>query len=366
MISLPWRIIKYISTQTLIGVLGLFFMLASLILLIDLIESLREVEKIENAGVGFAIKLTLLRAPKIALTLTPFIFLFGSMWAFYQMNRRSEIAVMRSVGLSVWEILSPAAMISFLMGLLILTFIDPLASDMSTQAELEKNELRGKKTSLLKSLQGGLWLKQVEGNQVLILHAESYDEKDDILNDVTLWKRTNAGVLLERWDADNAKIENQSFVLTNALLSSPDTKEKKRQETQVLTSVFNLDDLREDVAKPDTLSVWDLPDFIELAKGAGLPIVEYQMRYNDLIALPFKLFAMVLIAATFSMSPVRNNNTFRLIMYGIAAGFALFILSELSSSMAEAHVAPVWLAAWAPVVVAVLLSLTLLLHTEDG
>ena len=51
---------------------------------------------------------------------------------------------------------------------------------------------------------------------------------------------------------------------------------------------------------------------------------------------------------------------------GILAGFVLFIASELSNAMAEALVAPVWLAAWAPALIAVLLSLTLLLHTEDG
>ncbi len=362
----PWTVYRYIAVYTLLGVFGLLIFLTGLILLIDMIESLREVESIEGAGFGFALKLTFLRAPKLALTLTPFIFLFGSMWAFYELNRRSEIAVMRSAGMSVWEIISPAALLSFFIGILVLTFADPLASRMSAQAEIEKNQIRGKSANLLKVLQGGIWLRQRDGDTALILHAEDYNEDNNVLTDVTLWKNTLTGVFLERWDAEFALIGDKQFILQNATLSTLDSTDSEIIESQVVPSVFNLSDLRDEVAKPETLSVWALPDFIELATDAGLPVVEYRLRYHDLISLPFKLFAMVLIAATFSMRPVRGGGTLPLILSGIAAGFVLFIVAQLSNATAEAHVAPVWLAAWAPAVLAVLLSLTLLLHTEDG
>ena len=51
---------------------------------------------------------------------------------------------------------------------------------------------------------------------------------------------------------------------------------------------------------------------------------------------------------------------------GIAAGFALFILSELSTAIAEASIVPVGLAAWAPGILAVLFATGLLLYREDG
>ncbi len=362
----PWQLYKYIAVQTLWGVVGLFIILTGLILLIDLIESLREVEKIEQAGFGFALKLTFLRTPKLALTLTPFIFLFGAMWAFFQMNRRSEIAVMRSAGMSVWEIISPAALLSFLIGMLVLTAADPLASKMNAQAEIAKNEIRGKGENLLKMLQGSIWLRQRDGDTALILHAKEYDPSSNKLSEVTLWKRSLEGAFIERWDADSAIIGDKKFELQNALLSTLDTSETEIRETQIVTSAFNLSDLKESVAKPETLSFWALPEFIDLAKDAGLPIVKYHLRYHDLISLPFKLFAMVLIAATFSMRPIRGGGTFPLILSGIVAGFGLFIFAELSNATAEAMVAPVWLAAWAPAALAVLISVTLLLYTEDG
>ncbi|MCI5046166.1 MAG: LPS export ABC transporter permease LptG [Aquisalinus sp.] len=364
--TLPWTIYRYLTLQAVIGIVGLFLILSGLILLIDLIESLREVEKIEDAGFNFALKLTLLRAPKLALTLTPFIFLFGTMWAFYQLNRRSEIAVMRSAGMSVWRIISPVALLSLCLGVIILTLLDPLASRMSAQADAEKNSIRGKSTQLLTTVEGDIWVRQRTDDLALILHAEKYNLSQRTLSDVTIWKRDLQGVFIERWDADKVVLENKQFVLADAYRSRPGDTKPVLVEAEIIPSAFDLEDLREDIAKPDSLSIWTLRDFTQVIEDAGLPIVAYQLRYHDLISLPVKLMAMVLIAALFSMKPLRSGGTLPLILSGIAAGFVLFISSELSNATAEAQVAPVWLAAWAPAAIAVLLSLTMLLYTEDG
>ncbi|NHK27416.1 LPS export ABC transporter permease LptG [Parvularcula flava] len=357
---------RYLSLRTLTGVLGLLIILASMTILIDMIESLREVERIQNAGIGFAAQLTLLRAPKLVLTTMPFIFLFGSMWAFYQLNKRSEVAVMRSAGLSIWGIILPSAILAIVTGIAVLTFADPAASRMSSQAETIKNEIRGKSANLIRELNGGIWLRQRNDDQTLILHASSYDADNNLLRDVVLWKQTLEGVFLERWDAETAEIQDKRYVLNDARLRTLEGQDRQVRETQIVESQFSIDDLREDIAKPETMSIWALPRFIELARDAGLPTVKYELRYHDLLALPIKLLAMVLIAASFSMKPVRSGGTVRLVLWGIAAGFLLFISAEISNATAEARLVPVVLAAWAPVFIAGLLALTFLFNTEDG
>lgn len=357
---------RYLTVNTLIGVIGLFLVLSSMTILIDLIESLREVEKIDDAGLGVALTLTLLRTPKLVLTMTPFIFLFGTMWAFYQLNKRSEMAVMRSAGLSVWGILTPSAILALLMGVAVLTLADPVASRMSSQAETLKNDIRGKSANLIKVLNGGIWLRQIEGDQAVILHARDYDAENNLLRNVVLWKQSREGVFIERWDASTAQIGDKRFILENARRKTLDGIGQEEVGTQVVNSQFSISDLREDIAKPETMSIWALPQFITLAEDAGLPTIKYELRFHDLLSLPFKLIAMVLIAATFSMRPVRQGGTVQLVLWGIAAGFLLFIVAEISNATAEARLVPVVLAAWAPVFIAGLLALTFLFNTEDG
>ena len=366
MSQIPWTLYRYISIKALIGIFGLLIILTGLILLIDTIENLREVERIDDAGVRFALMLTFLRAPKIALTVTPFIFLFGTMWAFFELNRKSEIAVMRSAGLSVWGLMAPVGLIAFIIGILIIIVADPVASKMDMQSEIAKNEIRGKSARLLKQLQGDIWLRQRDGDTALILHAEEYNEAENILTDVTLWKRTLEGVFIERWDADTATIGNKQFILQDARRRQSEGSDKIIRETQIVPSAFDLTDLRDEITRPDTMSIWALPDFIELAEDAGLPTVKYQLRYHDLLSLPLKLLAMVFIAATFSLRPVRSGGTLMLIIAGVGAGFMLYIISEFSSAIAEARVIPVLIAAWTPAFLAVFLALSVLMTTEDG
>jgi lipopolysaccharide export system permease protein len=56
----------------------------------------------------------------------------------------------------------------------------------------------------------------------------------------------------------------------------------------------------------------------------------------------------------------------RAITGGVAAGFALYIVSAVSSDLGEAGVVPPVLAAWLPGLGAALLGVSALLHTEDG
>ena len=356
----------YVTRQILFAVGGLFFALVGLIFLVDFLESLRFVEKVPNAGLTQALVITGLHIPKLSMAMVPFVILFGSMMAFYQLNRRSELAVMRSAGISVWGIIGPGALVAILLGIGIVTIFDPLASQMDAKSETYKNQIRGKTASLLKSLQGGIWLRQKDGMTTVILHAEKYDPEKNLLQDVTIWRRNLDGAFIERWDADIAFIRDQGFELQRARRTTIGQTGSEIKNTEWVPSAFSIRDLREDIARPEAMSIWQLPRFIALSTDAGLPNIDYRLRYHELWSMPLKLLGMVLIAAAFTMRPVRGGGTAKLILAGVGAGFLLFIISEFSTATAEARMIPVALAAWTPVLLALSLALTLLIYREDG
>jgi lipopolysaccharide export system permease protein len=51
---------------------------------------------------------------------------------------------------------------------------------------------------------------------------------------------------------------------------------------------------------------------------------------------------------------------------GVAAGFALYLVSKLAEEFGQSGALPPILAAWAPAASGLMLSLALLLHLEDG
>ena len=110
----PATLFRYIGGRMIVSIMALFLILAAFVLVADLIENLRFISKFDKGDFGAALQLTLLRAPALTQTLAPFVFLFGSIWMFSQLNRRAEIAVMRAAGLSVWRLIGPAALVAAL------------------------------------------------------------------------------------------------------------------------------------------------------------------------------------------------------------------------------------------------------------
>jgi lipopolysaccharide export system permease protein len=171
--------------------------------------------------------------------------------------------------------------------------------------------------------------------------------------------------ILERIDAERAFLRDGFWELTNA-------RRLKEGEAPVEEKILNIPtDLRaefvqERLARPETIPFFQLPAKIEVARSFGLNAGGFAMQLNSLIALPFLLVAMTLVAATVSMRFVRMGQSGTLILGGVAAGFLLYVVSVLVKAFGTAGFVPPIVAAWIPVFLATVFGVTFLLHREDG
>lgn len=362
----PITLFRYISLRTVTAVAALFVILMTLIMLIDLIENLRFADKFQGADFGFALTTTLLRAPSLSQAMLPFVFLFASIWLFTQLNRRAEIAVMRSAGLSVWRLIGPAAFVAAMTGFIIITIADPAATHMRAQSERMKDALRGKTSSIVRVFGDGIWLRQHDADNLLLINAHSFNSERAALTQVVMWRLNRDSNFIERIDAPEAILSGNTIELYKARVKGADEQLDHRTPIYAIPTSLTPADLDERIEPPETLSIWRLPKFIILAKAAGLPTAAYNIRFHDLCSTPLKLLAMVLIAAMFSLRPVRSGGGLKLFLFAIGAGFLLYILSEISTALGESALAPVSLAAWTPAIVATLVAISGLLYMEDG
>ena len=70
---------------------------------------------------------------------------------------------------------------------------------------------------------------------------------------------------------------------------------------------LTLDRIQESFASPETMSFWDLPEFIETLEAAGFSARKHRLHWHSILAGPLLLCAMVLIAATFSLRLTRRG-----------------------------------------------------------
>lgn len=169
----------------------------------------------------------------------------------------------------------------------------------------------------------------------------------------------------ERIDAPEAVLAGRTIELKDARMKAAGDKFSQRTPLYSVPTKLTLADLRESVPPPESMSIWDLPRFIMLAEAAGLPTIRYDIRFHDLCSTPLKLVAMVLIAAIFSIGPMRSGGAPRLIFAAVGSGFLLYVLSEMSTALGESGVAPAALAAWTPALAAAIVAISTLLRHEE-
>ena len=88
-----------------------------------------------------------------------------------------------------------------------------------------------------------------------------------------------------------------------------------------------------------------------MAERAGLAAAGYRLQYQKLLARPFLLAAMVLLAAAFSLRFFRFGGVQKMVLSGVASGFLLYVMSKVTEDLSKAELLPPMVAAWMPAAV---------------
>ncbi len=161
----------YVGRQFLFWFFSVSLILVTISLLFDIVELIRRTSGRNEATLGVAFIMALLKTPSMIEKAVPFSMLFGSMFAFWRLNRSQELVVARASGVSVWQILLPVILLATLIGGFKITVFNPLSSAMLLRYEqLEAKYIRGK-SSLAAVSDDGLWLRQATEAGHYILHA---------------------------------------------------------------------------------------------------------------------------------------------------------------------------------------------------
>lgn len=303
----------------------------------------------------------LLRGPSLAYQLLPFATLFGAIATFVSLNRRNELTIARSAGVSAWQILTPAIAVAVLFGLAAISFYNPGAAALR---EASVSYGVGTRTASLAS-GGRVWLRQDGNDGPSIIGAAQTAEEGALLLDVTAFLFDRDDNFRARIDAAEARLMGNEWVFTEPQLSDLGAPTRRIDEYRLHTSL-TLAQISESLVDPETVAFWRLPRLIAIADEASLPANQLRLRYHELLALPLLLSAMVLIAAVVSLRFSRTLKLGRLIVAGAGSGFLLYLLLEVSRNFGSGGVVPPAVAAWAPAVLAALVSVTILLNEEDG
>jgi lipopolysaccharide export system permease protein len=281
------------------------------------------------------------------------------------LSRSSELTIVRAAGVSVWQFLKPSLFVGMALGVLAVTVYNPAASAMKAESERIQTSLFDSQKTFGTSAGTGNWKRQESVDGPSILQAKTTADHGLTLGGVTVLQFDLNNRFYELVQANKAELRQGYWLLQNVTVQSSGEQSRHYAEYAVSTYLSPAQ-VMSSLGSVETLSFWQLPDFINFAKKAGIPTVRYELQYQLFLVRPLLMAAMVLIAATSSLKPFRFGKIQTMVLTGLGGGFGFFIFSEFSRKVGISGLVPVAVAAWSPALIAFLLSVTVLLHQEDG
>ena len=361
----PRTLRYYVAKRFLLAIGATFAVCAALIFMIDMIELLRLSRRAQDLSTAHLLWMAALRMPAFSEILLAFAVLVGSIAALLSLNRKSELIVMRSAGMSVWQFLWPGAIVALLIGIAEITLLNPLAAVAFSEAERQMAKAFGTEATILASTSDGLWLREDGPDGQSVVTARASANQGMSLAGVVIYQFDVVGRFVERIDAERATLEDGYWDLKKVIVSRP-LAEPEFFDTYTVSTHLLRDQVGEAFGSEMALSFWQLSSLIEMAQRAGLQASRYKVQYALLMSRPLLLLTMVVLAATVSLRAFRSGGIQVLVIAGMVGGTSFFLLVEVSRQVGVAGLIPPTVAVWVPIALALLVSLTVLLHQEDG
>jgi lipopolysaccharide export system permease protein len=356
---------RYFGMRFLTSVVGSFVGVVALAAMIDYVELMRRGADWPNATAWLLAKISMYRVPQLTERIMPFSVLVGAMSCYLSLSRRLELVVARAAGVSAWQFVAPAMIGAFVFGVVATTVYNPVSAVLHERSKRLESEMLGENPSALQESTSGFWVRQKSTDGSAIINANSSREQGATLGGVSVFTFDSEGHFQTRIEAKSATLQQGYWQLDDARIyangKAPDIEDSYRLATNL-----TLEQVRESFATPETVPFWQLPTYIEMADRAGLGAAGYRLQYQLLLARPFLLAAMVMLAASVSLRFFRFGGVQKMVLSGISAGFLLFVLSKITEDMSKSELMSPVAAAWIPVVVGGLTGFVALLYQEDG
>ena len=360
---------KYLSKQILMSFFGVLLMVMGIVMLFDVVELLRRTSGREDVGFGFVMQMALMKLPKTIEMVFPFVMMIAVMITFWKVSKSNEFVIIRAAGVSIWGFLLSVLIVTFLIGVVNITMINPIAAKMNEIYETMDYRVKTRNPKAVLFSEKGLWLREaIDENNFMVLQARSVrQEKNELLlHAVTILEMGRNAALKKSIEAYGATLKSNEFSLADVKVYEAGKPVKTINNIKYKTEI-TIDRIKENFIPPEAISFWNLPDTISFYEKSGFSAQKHRLRYLSLLSSPFMLCAMVLVAAVFALRPNnRRGGVMYLIVGGISTGFIVYFLSQLVYAFGVNGDIPALLAVWTPALIVSMVSVAMLLHLEDG
>lgn len=356
---------RYFGGRYLAWVLASGIGLTIIVSLIQAVELARRSSTRQTAEDVSILNLVLLNIPTVIEMTLPIMLIIGSMACFESWNRTNEFVVSRGFGRSIWSVLSPVAVVAFLIGVAYVAIINPIGSVTSRQYENMMNSIFGSTEQRLSVSADGIWLRDEYANGRFIIHGEMLEVDMSSIVKPMIYQFDQDNNLTLRIRAETMQLTTSGWVIEDARAWDRDGI-LSDQGSMILPSSLGILDLGLSSEPPNTIAVYSLPSFIRLLERAGLPAVEHRIHLHKLIAMPLLLLGLAMISARATLTNLVRGRRVRLFTRGMIIAVSVTLFSHFMQVLGGSLRLPIILAAWAPALTVAVIGTIMLARMDEA
>lgn len=348
---------RYVVIRLTVTSCYVLFAMLALYSFIDLLSEIGRIGK-GNYSIFGAVQYIMMLMPARAYQLMPLATLIGGLIALGNLSNNSELAVIKTSGMSTGNLISMILTFSVFFSLITAVLGEWVAPKLDRQADIFKATAINGHVS---STNDGIWMKQ-DGGMVYV----SSMLPDKTLLGIKIWRYGEDFQLIESIVADSAIVREGSWILENAQSS---TLEGNRVEIQSLPeriwqTPIGTQLLEILLVKPEQMSFIDLTKYIDYLKNNQQQTLMYEVAWWNKLVYPITTMVMALLALSFTPVSSRHTNMGLKLLAGIGLGLLFFFAGRLFGFSSRLYGVPAWLSAILPTAVFAVWAVYLIMKHE--
>ena len=351
----------YLSKVFTSTLLKTFIVFVSLAFILNIFEEINFFKDLE-VSLTLPIFLTFLNIPSIIFDIFPFIFLITAQFAFIKLIDQNEIIVLKNFGLDNLKIIKILSVLSFLIGLIIITVYYNFSSSLKHSYLNLKNSYAKDNKYLAVITENGIWIKDEVGENINIINANRFSS--NILYDVDVLQFDKNFNFKKNIISKKIIIENKSWLIKDALIS--DSKGKNRYiENYYLLTNLNYNDVNSLFSNLSSLNIFELNDLRKKYESINYSSTEVSSAIQKLISFPFYLTIMTILASTIMLNIKHNKSKIFHLIFGILISVIIYYLSFFFEELGKNEQIPIGISIWIPLIIIMLISTISLIRINE-
>ncbi len=352
---------NYISKQFLSTFIKTIFIFLTLAFILNIFEEINFFKDLD-VSIGIPIFLTFLNIPSIIFEIFPFIFLITTQFFFIKLIEQNENISFKNFGLSNSKIIKLLAILSLILGVIIVTIFYNLSSNLKHSYLNIKNSYAKDNKYLAVITENGIWIKDAKDGITSIINAENL--KGNILNNVDIVQFDEEFNFVQNISADKINIKNKIWKSKNVLLNNEQVSNQKINDYQLNTNI-NFKDINSLFSNLTSLSIFELNELKNKYDDINYSSIEVESAIQKIISFPFYLMLMTILSSTIMMNIKQNRSKIFHLIFGILISVIIYYLSFFFEELGKNEQVPIMVSIWIPLLMISIVSMVNLVRINE-